>query len=99
MTGELYGAGTLHSWNVVNRVLADDTFAGESLEFTRRLAAGPTLAHGATKAIVAAVRDGVTEADRRTPQLSAALFESDDLRGGVRSFLEDGPGNATFAGK
>lgn len=100
MTGELYGAETLHGWNVVNRVLDDASFADESLEFARRLAAGPTLAHGATKAIVGAVRGGgVPAADRVTPALSAALFDSDDLRGGVRSFLDDGPGNAVFAGK
>jgi enoyl-CoA hydratase/carnithine racemase len=100
MTGELLGAETLAAWNVVNRVFPDETFAADARAFARRLAEGPTLAHGATKAIVrSAVRESVAESDRRTPALSAVLFDSEDLRKAVRSFIDDGPGNAEFAGR
>lgn len=100
MTGELFSAETLERWNVVNRVYDDESFADESLAFATKLAAGPTKAHGATKAIIAAqVQGGVAAADEATPAISAALFETADLKNAVRSFIEDGPGKATFEGR
>jgi enoyl-CoA hydratase len=57
-------------------------------------------AHAATKRMVQAYLDGgVREADRRTPEIAGPLFGSEDLREAVKSFLEDGPGKATFAGR
>ena len=99
-TGERYPAAVLAQWDVVNRVLPDEGFAEAAREFARRLAAGPTVAHAATKRLVtAAVRDGVRAADEVTPPLSGALFGTDDLRGAVASFLADGPGKATYTGR
>ncbi len=100
MTGELYDARTLERWNVVNRVLPDEGFADAARQFTRALADGPTRAHAATKAIVrAALQDGARGADERVPEVVGALFDTDDLRGAVRSFLERGPGHATYQGR
>jgi enoyl-CoA hydratase/carnithine racemase len=100
LTGERYPAAVLAQWNVVNRVLPDDGFAEAARDYARRLAAGPTVAHAATKRLVtAAVRDGVRAADELTPSLSGALFATDDLRDAVRSFLADGPGKAGYAGR
>lgn len=100
LTGERYPAAVLHEWGVVNRVLPDDGFADAARAFAHRLAQGPTVAHGATKRIVStAVRDGVRAADAVTPQISGALFGTDDLRGAVSSFLTDGPGKATYQGR
>lgn len=99
MTGDLYGAETLMEWGVVNRVLPDEGFDQAALEFTRALAVGPTLAHAATKTLIdIAVSDGVRAADTSTPAVSGALFATEDLRGGVRSFIDDGPGRAHFNG-
>src|SRR3954451_20807863 len=53
-TGERYPAAVLERWNVVNRVLPDEGFAAAAREYARRVAAGPTVAHAATKAIVRA---------------------------------------------
>ena len=100
MTGELYDAATLERWNVVNRVLPDDGFAEAAVAFARRLAEGPTRAHAATKAIVRAqVERGARAADERVPELAGDLFATEDLRGAVRSFLERGPGHATYSGR
>jgi len=100
MTGELYDAATLERWNVVNRVLPDEGFAEAALAFARGLAQGPTLAHGATKAIVRACLDGgVRAADAAVPELAGGLFGSEDLKAAVRSFLDRGPGHATFSGR
>jgi hypothetical protein len=58
------------------------------------------VAHAATKQLVTtAVRQGARAADDLVPDVSGALFATDDLRGAVDSFLADGPGKATYAGR
>jgi enoyl-CoA hydratase/carnithine racemase len=99
-TGERYPAAVLAQWDVVNRVLPDEGFAEAARAYAHRVAAGPTVAHAATKKLVtAAVRDGVRAADELTPSLSGALFATEDLRGAVASFLADGPGKASYRGR
>ncbi len=100
MTGGLFDAAVLERWNVVNRVLPDDDLYEKGMRFAHRLADGPTLAHAATKRIIRGYRrGGVEEADRVTPDQFAGLFESEDLQNAVKTFLDKGPGNATFEGK
>ena len=100
MTGRLYSASELEAWNVVNRVWPDDRFEEKAMELAEDLAHGPTRAHLVTREIVRiASREGVDAADEATPALSSTLFETEDLKGAVKSFLEDGPGNATFEGR
>ncbi|MFZ1154507.1 MAG: enoyl-CoA hydratase/isomerase family protein [Solirubrobacteraceae bacterium] len=101
MTGELYDAATLERWNVVNRVLPDQGFDEAARAFAHKLAEGPTRAHAATKAVVRASLDhgGARGADERIPQLAGDLFATDDLKRAVRSFLERGPGHATYEGR
>jgi enoyl-CoA hydratase/carnithine racemase len=100
MTGGLYDAATMERWNVVNRVVPDDDLLEKGMRFAQRLAAGPTKAHAATKRIVRAYLEaGVDKADRETPKVAASLFETEDLRNAVQSFLKDGPGKATFEGR
>ncbi|MGH2950425.1 MAG: enoyl-CoA hydratase/isomerase family protein [Solirubrobacterales bacterium] len=99
-TGGLYDAATLERWGVVNRVVADDDLLEKGMRFAHRLAAGPSVAHAATKRIVRAyLRGGVDAADSATPEQFAGLFASEDLRNGVASFLRDGPGKARFQGR
>lgn len=99
-TGGRYPAADLERWNVVNRVLPDENFTGAARDFARRIAAGPTLAHAATKRLIAtAVRDGVRAADDAVPAVSGALFATADLRGAVASFLTNGPDHATYQGR
>lgn len=100
MSGDLYDAQTLQGWNVVNRVLPDEGFDAQARSFAMRLAEGPTRAHAATKAIVRAAIDGGTRAaDEVVPELSGALFATEDLKGAVSSFLQQGPGHATYEGR
>ena len=99
-TAELFDAATLERWNVVNRVLPDDGFDDAARAFARSLAEGPTVAHAATKRIVrAAMDDGVRAADALVPEVAGALFDTEDLKGAVKSFLADGPGKATYSGR
>ena len=85
---------------MVNRVLPDDGFDAAARDFARRLADGPTRAHAATKAIVRGqLEGGVRAADARVPELAGGLFATEDLKSAVRSFLEHGPGHATYEGR
>ena len=100
MTGGLYDAATLERWNVINRVLEDAELQEKGMKFAHSLAAGPTVAHAMTKRIVRAYLDGgIGRADEVTPGVFADLFATEDLQGAVRSFLDEGPGKATFTGR
>ncbi|HEX6460076.1 MAG TPA: enoyl-CoA hydratase/isomerase family protein [Thermoleophilaceae bacterium] len=97
MSGELFDAATLERWNVVNRVFPDHRLAAETATFAGELAAGPTLAHAATKKLVRAYLDeGARGADARIREIASALFDTEDLQAAVDSFLSDGPGKASF---
>lgn len=99
-SGELFDAATLKEWGVVTRIWPDDEFDAQARKFALRLAHGPTLAHAATKELVkAAKEDGPRAADVLVPDVSGRLFASEDLIGGVESFLANGPGKATYEGK
>jgi enoyl-CoA hydratase len=100
MTGGLFDAATLESWGVVTRVYPDDEFEERSRTFAMRLAEGPTKAHAATKNIIRAQKEGgARAADEIVPAEAGALFATEDLQNAVRSFLEDGPGKATYRGR
>jgi enoyl-CoA hydratase len=100
MTGGLFTAETLHDWGVVNRVLAPGELLEKARGFAARLAAGPTQAHAATKRIVRAQADhGTRGADERTAELTSHLFDTEDVHNAVHSFLEHGPGKASFTGE
>ncbi len=99
-TGTPYDAETLERWNVVNRVLPIEDFDAQVLTFTSTLAIGPTRAFGAAKDILRHFESGgVAEANTHTTAIAAALFQTEDLQNGMKSFLEDGPGKATFNGR
>ncbi len=100
MTGDRYDAATMHGWGVVNRVLPADGFDDAARAFARRLAAGPTLAHAATKRTIQSYAEGgIAKADAEVPAIAGALFDTHDLREALRSFLDEGPGRATFEGR
>ncbi|GLZ37341.1 enoyl-CoA hydratase/isomerase family protein [Actinokineospora sp. NBRC 105648] len=100
LTGDKYDAHTLERWNVVNQVLPEQGFADAALSYATLLAEGPSRAHRATKHVLRHFEHGgVEEADANVTTIAAALFDTEDLRGGIRSFLADGPGRATFTGR
>ena len=100
MTGGLYPAEKMYEWGVINRVLERDGLLEKGMRFAHELAAGPTVAHGATKQIVRAYLDGGVEAaDKITPDVAAPLFDTEDLKAAVKSFLAEGPGKASFEGR
>lgn len=100
MTGGLYDAATLRDWGVVNRVLPADGFDAAAREFAMGLADGPTRAHAVTKRLIReAVSGGARAADALVPEHAGALFDTEDARNAIASFLEHGPGKATYTGR
>lgn len=100
MTGELYDAATLRDWGVVNRVLPVEGFDDEARAFARSLAEGPTRAHAVTKRLVAeAVEHGARAADALVPEHCGGLFDTEDARNAIASFLSEGPGKAVYTGR
>ncbi len=100
MSAGLFSATELERWGVVNQVIPDADFASVSRGLAERLAAGPTRAHAATKAILRAyLEGGVDAANAVTARTAGALWDTEDLRGAVKTFLAEGPESATFQGR
>jgi enoyl-CoA hydratase/carnithine racemase len=100
LTARAYPAETMRDWGVVNRVLPAGELVEKTRAFAQRLAAGPTLAHTATKQMIRlAVDEGVEAADAALPEAGARVMASADLQNGARTLLEKGPGQATFEGR
>jgi enoyl-CoA hydratase/carnithine racemase len=100
MEGQPFTAVELERWNVVNHVFADERFDAAARSYAAQLAVGPTLAHGATKQVLRDYLEGGVElANDRVGAVAGRLFATEDLQGAVQSFLQDGPGRATFRGR
>ncbi|MCB1005151.1 MAG: enoyl-CoA hydratase/isomerase family protein, partial [Acidimicrobiales bacterium] len=76
---------------LADRVVAPDELHATALAWAAELAAGPVVAHGLAKAAI----DGATT----EPQAFTDVFSTADAEIGVRSFLDHGPGKATFTGR
>lgn len=100
MSGELFGAEEMERWGVVNLVWDDEGFDERARAYAADLAAGPTRAHAMTKRILRRYREGgIPAADEAVRTEAAELFATEDLKGAVKTFLEHGPGHATFEGR
>jgi enoyl-CoA hydratase/carnithine racemase len=93
--GALYDVETFEKWNIVNRVLAADNFSSEAEAFAARLAAGPTKAYDAVKAILRTWgKYGVTAADQTTLEMVGPVMASNDATAAIKSFVANGPSAA-----
>ena len=86
-------------WKGVNRGMKEDGVDEGEVEVVTSIAVGPTKAFGAAKDILRHFEaGGVPQANAHTTAIASELFDTDDLQGGMESFLTDGPGRATFTG-
>ena len=91
-TADQYDAATFERWNIINKVVPDESLEARSREFAEKLSKGPTLALAAGKRIVRAFLDGgVRAADKVVDEVAPPLFDSEDMRAGVAGLLEHGP--------
>jgi enoyl-CoA hydratase/carnithine racemase len=98
--GQLHTAEEFASWGAIDRVLAADELQSAADVFARRLAAGPSCAFAVVKELTRGyTAGGVAGADALLIDAAVGLFDTEDARGGIQSFLTSGPGHATFAGR
>jgi len=84
---------------LADRVVPAASVFDEAVAWAAELAAGPVVAHGlAKRAIDGGVDRPLAEGLDLEAALFAEVFATDDARAGVASFLEQGPGKATFSG-
>lgn len=97
--GGLHSAEDFASWGMIDRVLPGGELLEKAERFARRLAEGPTLAYAAIKQIAGAyLTGGMRGADALLLDTAVGLFDTADAQAGIRTFLESGPGHATFRG-
>jgi enoyl-CoA hydratase/carnithine racemase len=99
-TGRFVGAAEALAIGLVDKVVPDADVYQAATELVARYAHGPAIALRAAKQ---AIDEGL-EADLGTgleiERLHfAGLFATEDQRTGMRSFVENGPGKAKFAGR
>lgn len=86
LTSEQVPAATMAQAGLVNHVLPDDEALEAARAFARKVAAGPTRAHAAHKALLRMWEaGGVNAADDSMFDIAIPLFESKDATGGLTS--------------
>jgi enoyl-CoA hydratase len=99
-SGRMLGAAEAREIGLVDQVVPDADVYQAAVDMVRRYATGPALALRAAKqAIDAGLGVDLASGLGIERVQFAALFGTEDQRAGMRSFLEDGPGKATFSGR
>lgn len=98
MLGERIPADKAEAWGAIYRAVDDDALLGEAMALAKRLAAGPTRAHGLIRRNIRAALDGgFGDALRAEREAQREAGAGEDFREGVQAFLGKRP--ARFAGR
>lgn len=99
-TGRHVGAEEALEIGLADAVVPDAEVYETAVAMARKFAAGPPLALAAAKrAIDEGLELHLDEALQLETRLFAELFDTEDQKTGMRSFLESGPGKAEFTGR
>lgn len=99
-TGRFVEAGEALSLGIVDEVVAPDDVYDAAVRWAGKFVNGPVRSLAAAKsAIDIGLGLSLSDALKFESQLFAALFATEDAKAGMRSFIENGPGKATFSGK
>jgi len=99
-TGRHVGAEEALEMGLADAVVPDAEVYSTAVAMARKFAAGPPLALAAAKQAIDEGLDGPMEQGLALEsRLFAGLFDTEDQATGMRSFLESGPGKATFTGR
>jgi len=99
--GRLYDVEAFERWNIVSKVVPGEDLQREAEALAQKLAAGPTRAYAAIKALLRAhERDGVADTDRVTLKTVLPLLDSNDAKAAVAALMSGGPQRVptTFTG-
>jgi enoyl-CoA hydratase/carnithine racemase len=99
-TGRHVGAEEALELGLADAVVPDDEVYATAMAMARKFAAGPPRALAAAKKAIdegldLPLQDGLALESR----LFAELFDTEDQKTGMQSFLESGPGKAVFTGR
>ncbi|WP_328443891.1 MULTISPECIES: enoyl-CoA hydratase/isomerase family protein [unclassified Amycolatopsis] len=99
-TGRFVKAEEALALGIVDEVVAPDDVYAAAHKWASQFANGPAVALRAAKAAI----DGGLDTDlanglKLESHLFAALWATEDQKNGMKSFIENGPGKATFEGK
>jgi enoyl-CoA hydratase/carnithine racemase len=99
-TGRFVGAAEALAIGLADQVVPDDQVYQAAMKMATGYASGPAVAIAAAKRAIDISLDTDLATGLEYEQLAfAGLFATDDARTGMRSFLENGPGKATFSGR
>ena len=99
-TGRFVSAAEALSIGLVDKVAPDAEVYQVARDLVAQYATGPAVALRAAKQAIDAGLEVDLDTGLEVERLNfAALFATEDQRTGMRSFIENGPGKATFAGR
>jgi enoyl-CoA hydratase/carnithine racemase len=99
-TGRFVGAAEALAIGLVDQVVPDAEVLQAAQALVARYAAGPAIALGAAKQAIDQGLEVDLDTGLEIELLNfCGLFATQDQRTGMRSFIENGPGKATFAGR
>jgi enoyl-CoA hydratase len=99
-TGRFVGAAEALAIGLVDQVVPDAEVYQAALALVARYAGGPAIALRAAKQAIDEGLETDLDTGLEIERLNfAGLFATEDQRTGMRSFVENGPGKATFAGR
>ena len=100
LSGRRIKAGEALNLGLCDRIFPSAVLQAEARAMALSFARGAVVAHGLAKRAIDAAFDGSLADGLSTEQeLFVQLFETDDAKIGVQSFLENGPGKAAFTGR
>jgi enoyl-CoA hydratase/carnithine racemase len=99
-TGRFVGAEEALRIGLVDRVVPADEVYATAVELARQFVGGPGLALRAAKEAIDAGLETDLDTGLELERLQfSGLFATDDRRAGMESFVEHGPGKATFTSR
>jgi enoyl-CoA hydratase/carnithine racemase len=99
-TGRFVGADEALAIGLADKVVPDTDVFQAAIDLVSRYARGPALALRAAKQAIDSGLDADLATGLEIERLHfSGLFATEDQRAGMRSFVENGPGKATFTGQ
>src|SRR5947209_9914230 len=100
LSGRRITAGEALNIGLCDRIFPAAVLQAEARAMALSLAKGAVAAHAlAKRAIDAALEGSLADGVSTEQELFVQVFETDDAKTGVQSFLENGPGKAKFIGR
>ena len=98
-SGRAIGAEEALACNLISAIFEPDEVQAEAIKMAEGYAAGPASLQLAKAAVLSGYHLPLDEAVKIESQLFADCFDTEDCAIGVQSFLQNGPGKASFTGR